>query len=191
MYSRQSKLNLSFVCLLIKLVNRKFSCTSPYLLLHFCASWVIMDFLRPLTGTSMVKYTQTYHRAVCASNINLFFITYNFQVFKIEVLMSGRKHFVEKRYSEFHALHKKVVISFFLRCNFGFPLVVMFPFLLKLLLYMVYLNYILWFLSLEMSSQLTQFLFYFVEGNDDFLAFISCNFLFDYWLHAVFLKYCQ
>lgn len=53
-----------------------------------------------------------------------FFITYNFQVFKIEVLMSGRKHFVEKRYSEFHALHKKVVISFFLRCNFGFPLVV-------------------------------------------------------------------
>ncbi|XP_008564738.1 PREDICTED: sorting nexin-24 [Galeopterus variegatus] len=30
------------------------------------------------------------------------------QVFKIEVLMNGRKHFVEKRYSEFHALHKKV-----------------------------------------------------------------------------------
>ncbi|RMB97155.1 hypothetical protein DUI87_26439 [Hirundo rustica rustica] len=30
------------------------------------------------------------------------------QVFKIEVLMSGRKHFVEKRYSEFHALHKKL-----------------------------------------------------------------------------------
>uniref|UniRef100_A0A8C0J7V7 Sorting nexin 24 n=2 Tax=Chelonoidis abingdonii TaxID=106734 RepID=A0A8C0J7V7_CHEAB len=29
-------------------------------------------------------------------------------VFKIEVLMSGRKHFVEKRYSEFHALHKKL-----------------------------------------------------------------------------------
>ncbi|XP_059549757.1 sorting nexin-24 isoform X4 [Myotis daubentonii] len=32
------------------------------------------------------------------------------QVFKIEVLMNGRKHFVEKRYSEFHALHKKAVI---------------------------------------------------------------------------------
>ncbi|XP_046761261.1 sorting nexin-24 isoform X6 [Gallus gallus] len=32
------------------------------------------------------------------------------KVFKIEVLMSGRKHFVEKRYSEFHALHKKTVI---------------------------------------------------------------------------------
>ncbi|XP_046522863.1 sorting nexin-24 isoform X4 [Equus asinus] len=31
-------------------------------------------------------------------------------VFKIEVLMNGRKHFVEKRYSEFHALHKKAVI---------------------------------------------------------------------------------
>ncbi|NXO35821.1 SNX24 protein, partial [Locustella ochotensis] len=31
-----------------------------------------------------------------------------FQVFKIEVLMNGRKHFVEKRYSEFHALHKKL-----------------------------------------------------------------------------------
>ncbi|NWS98850.1 SNX24 protein, partial [Mionectes macconnelli] len=31
-----------------------------------------------------------------------------FQVFKIEVLMSGRKHIVEKRYSEFHALHKKL-----------------------------------------------------------------------------------
>ncbi|OPJ82197.1 sorting nexin-24 isoform A [Patagioenas fasciata monilis] len=30
------------------------------------------------------------------------------RVFKIEVLMSGRKHFVEKRYSEFHALHKKL-----------------------------------------------------------------------------------
>ncbi|TFK12705.1 protocadherin-10 [Platysternon megacephalum] len=30
-----------------------------------------------------------------------------YTVFKIEVLMSGRKHFVEKRYSEFHALHKK------------------------------------------------------------------------------------
>uniref|UniRef100_H3A360 PX domain-containing protein n=1 Tax=Latimeria chalumnae TaxID=7897 RepID=H3A360_LATCH len=29
-------------------------------------------------------------------------------VFKIEVLMSGRKHFVEKRYSEFHAFHKKL-----------------------------------------------------------------------------------
>jgi sorting nexin-22/24 len=31
-----------------------------------------------------------------------------YTVFKIEVLMNGRKHFVEKRYSEFHALHKKV-----------------------------------------------------------------------------------
>ncbi|XP_048449558.1 sorting nexin-24 [Rhincodon typus] len=30
------------------------------------------------------------------------------EVFKIEVLMSGRKHIVEKRYSEFHALHKKL-----------------------------------------------------------------------------------
>nr|XP_014354364.1 PREDICTED: sorting nexin-24-like isoform X2 [Latimeria chalumnae] len=30
------------------------------------------------------------------------------KVFKIEVLMSGRKHFVEKRYSEFHAFHKKL-----------------------------------------------------------------------------------
>ncbi|KPP65185.1 sorting nexin-24-like [Scleropages formosus] len=29
-------------------------------------------------------------------------------VFKIEVLMSGRQHTVEKRYSEFHALHKNV-----------------------------------------------------------------------------------
>ncbi|NXH52592.1 SNX24 protein, partial [Rhabdornis inornatus] len=42
------------------------------------------------------------------SNITLFFIIYHFQVFKIEVLMNGRKHFVEKRYSEFHALHKKL-----------------------------------------------------------------------------------
>ncbi|CAH7019889.1 Snx24 [Phodopus roborovskii] len=32
----------------------------------------------------------------------------NAAVFKIEVLMNGRKHFVEKRYSEFHALHKKL-----------------------------------------------------------------------------------
>nr|XP_048275158.1 sorting nexin-24 isoform X2 [Myodes glareolus] len=32
----------------------------------------------------------------------------NCEVFKIEVLMNGRKHFVEKRYSEFHALHKKL-----------------------------------------------------------------------------------
>ncbi|NXQ80546.1 SNX24 protein, partial [Nyctibius grandis] len=39
---------------------------------------------------------------------NLLFVICNFQVFKIEVLMSGRKHFVEKRYSEFHALHKKL-----------------------------------------------------------------------------------
>uniref|UniRef100_A0A8C6W2P0 PX domain-containing protein n=1 Tax=Nannospalax galili TaxID=1026970 RepID=A0A8C6W2P0_NANGA len=31
-----------------------------------------------------------------------------YTVFKIEVLMDGRKHFVEKRYSEFHALHKKL-----------------------------------------------------------------------------------
>ncbi|XP_066506646.1 sorting nexin-24 [Hoplias malabaricus] len=29
-----------------------------------------------------------------------------YTVFKIEVLMSGRQHTVEKRYSEFHALHK-------------------------------------------------------------------------------------
>ncbi|XP_007228866.2 sorting nexin-24 [Astyanax mexicanus] len=29
-----------------------------------------------------------------------------YTVFKIEVLMSGRQHMVEKRYSEFHALHK-------------------------------------------------------------------------------------
>ncbi|XP_077147143.1 sorting nexin-24 isoform X2 [Ranitomeya variabilis] len=29
-------------------------------------------------------------------------------VFRIEVLVNGRKHFVEKRYSEFHALHKKL-----------------------------------------------------------------------------------
>lgn len=28
--------------------------------------------------------------------------------------MSGRKHFVEKRYSEFHALHKKVIISLYI-----------------------------------------------------------------------------
>lgn len=26
--------------------------------------------------------------------------------------MNGRKHFVEKRYSEFHALHKKVIFCF-------------------------------------------------------------------------------
>lgn len=26
--------------------------------------------------------------------------------------MNGRKHFVEKRYSEFHALHKKVIFGF-------------------------------------------------------------------------------
>ena len=31
-----------------------------------------------------------------------------YTVFKIEVLMNGRKHFVEKRYSELHALHKKL-----------------------------------------------------------------------------------
>uniref|UniRef100_A0A665UUA8 Sorting nexin 24 n=1 Tax=Echeneis naucrates TaxID=173247 RepID=A0A665UUA8_ECHNA len=29
-----------------------------------------------------------------------------FTVFKIDVLMNGRQHSVEKRYSEFHALHK-------------------------------------------------------------------------------------
>lgn len=34
------------------------------------------------------------------------------QVFKIEVLTSGRQHTVEKRYSEFHALHK--MVSFFI-----------------------------------------------------------------------------
>ncbi|XP_044803755.1 sorting nexin-24 isoform X8 [Bubalus bubalis] len=33
------------------------------------------------------------------------------KVFKIEVLMNGRKHFVEKRYSEFHALHKKPLMQ--------------------------------------------------------------------------------
>ncbi|XP_069609694.1 sorting nexin-24 isoform X2 [Ranitomeya imitator] len=31
-----------------------------------------------------------------------------YTVFRIEVLVNGRKHFVEKRYSEFHALHKKL-----------------------------------------------------------------------------------
>ncbi|XP_019388688.1 PREDICTED: sorting nexin-22 [Crocodylus porosus] len=30
------------------------------------------------------------------------------QVFKVEVLYNGRKHTVEKRYSEFHALHKRI-----------------------------------------------------------------------------------
>ena len=29
-------------------------------------------------------------------------------VFKIEVLMNGRKHFAGKRYSEYHALHRKL-----------------------------------------------------------------------------------
>ncbi|XP_064421874.1 sorting nexin-22 isoform X2 [Latimeria chalumnae] len=29
-------------------------------------------------------------------------------VFKVEVLINGRKHFLEKRYREFHALHKKI-----------------------------------------------------------------------------------
>ncbi|KAK1157937.1 sorting nexin-24-like [Acipenser oxyrinchus oxyrinchus] len=29
-------------------------------------------------------------------------------VFRVEVLFNGRKHFVSKRYSEFHALHKKL-----------------------------------------------------------------------------------
>jgi len=33
-------------------------------------------------------------------------------VFKIEVLMCGRQHTVEKRYSEFHALHKMVSTTF-------------------------------------------------------------------------------
>ncbi|KAG9487894.1 hypothetical protein GDO78_007604 [Eleutherodactylus coqui] len=31
-----------------------------------------------------------------------------YTVFRIEVLVNGRRHFVEKRYSEFHALHKKL-----------------------------------------------------------------------------------
>ncbi|XP_040200242.1 sorting nexin-24 [Rana temporaria] len=31
-----------------------------------------------------------------------------YTVFRIVVLVNGRKHFVEKRYSEFHALHKKL-----------------------------------------------------------------------------------
>lgn len=36
-------------------------------------------------------------------------LTYSFfQVFKIDVLVNGRQHTVEKRYSEFHALHKMV-----------------------------------------------------------------------------------
>ncbi|KAK2513445.1 hypothetical protein Q9233_015551 [Columba guinea] len=39
-----------------------------------------------------------------------------YTVFKIEVLMSGRKHFVEKRYSEFHALHKKICLRYFASC---------------------------------------------------------------------------
>lgn len=38
--------------------------------------------------------------------------------------MNGRKHFVEKRYSEFHALHKKVTFGFmlFLRMACGIVL---------------------------------------------------------------------
>ncbi|XP_078475643.1 sorting nexin-24 isoform X2 [Lampetra planeri] len=31
-----------------------------------------------------------------------------YTVFKVEVTMNGRKHFLEKRYSEFHALHKQL-----------------------------------------------------------------------------------
>lgn len=30
------------------------------------------------------------------------------QVFRVEVLYSGRRHTVPRRYSEFHALHKRV-----------------------------------------------------------------------------------
>lgn len=30
------------------------------------------------------------------------------QVFRVEVLCSGRRHTVPRRYSEFHALHKRV-----------------------------------------------------------------------------------
>jgi len=68
---------------------------------------------------TIVKCTVTTMSQNCLCKyINLLFIIDDFQVFKIEVLMNGRKHFVEKRYSEFHALHKKVVISFFIRCNF-------------------------------------------------------------------------
>ncbi|XP_051540152.1 sorting nexin-24-like isoform X5 [Myxocyprinus asiaticus] len=33
-----------------------------------------------------------------------------YTVFKIEVLMCGRQHTVEKRYSEFHALHNMAII---------------------------------------------------------------------------------
>uniref|UniRef100_A0A673T9Q6 Sorting nexin 24 n=1 Tax=Suricata suricatta TaxID=37032 RepID=A0A673T9Q6_SURSU len=44
-----------------------------------------------------------------AGKMSLYYIFPVLQtVFKIEVLMNGRKHFVEKRYSEFHALHKKL-----------------------------------------------------------------------------------
>lgn len=50
----------------------------------------------------------------------IFFILLSpLQVFKIEVLMNGRKHFVEKRYSEFHALHKKVTCFPFLHVADG------------------------------------------------------------------------
>lgn len=35
----------------------------------------------------------------------------SFQVFRIDVLMNGRQHTVEKRYSEFHTLHKMVRTS--------------------------------------------------------------------------------
>lgn len=35
----------------------------------------------------------------------------SFQVFRIDVLVNGRQHTVEKRYSEFHTLHKMVRTS--------------------------------------------------------------------------------
>ncbi|XP_010560001.1 PREDICTED: sorting nexin-24 [Haliaeetus leucocephalus] len=59
-----------------------------------------------LSGTLAVRRTLR-RRACMARRLVVEFQCYIW-VFKIEVLMSGRKHFVEKRYSEFHALHKKL-----------------------------------------------------------------------------------
>lgn len=38
-------------------------------------------------------------------------LSLTFQVFRIDVLMNGRQHTVEKRYSEFHTLHKLVRVD--------------------------------------------------------------------------------
>lgn len=94
-------------------------------------------------------------------------------MFKIEVLMNGRKHFVEKRYSEFHALHKKVTFGFvlFLCVACGIALRLFYD-PQSITVYCAHSFFIMAFIFLKTDCSVSMFVFFLISEFPVIIAYI-------------------